>query len=215
MSVEWDRVVRAGAASRIARLREREPLWPNRLDRAARDVAVALAARGYLESRVTAAARRQPGGADAVFTVLAGPKARVGAARIEGAGGLEAVLRRYIRPAPGRVFLRDKARSAAEAMRRQLVRDGRWRAQVDLDESYDPARASPSSSGAIRSAHRREFEGALGRASAPPEGCSATAAQGGRGGGGRGPAEKEFHRQGHRDASVWREETRDYRSGRL
>jgi outer membrane protein assembly factor BamA len=150
---------------------------------------------------VTAAARRQPGGADAVFTVLAGPKARVGAARIEGAGGLEAVLRRYIRPAPGRVFLRDKARSAAEAMRRQLVRDGRWRAQVALDESYDPAkgrvtlvfRAQPGPLTAV------EFQGAhLASAVAPSRGCSRRRPQGGRG------EEvvtgwQEFHRASHRD----------------
>jgi outer membrane protein insertion porin family len=136
--VEGDHVISAGAVARIARLRPRETLWAARLERAARDVAVALVARGYLEGQVTASVRRVPGGADAAFTVKAGPRARVGAARVE-AGGLEPALRGRIRPSPGDVFRRERARAAVESMRRKLVGDGYWRAQVHLEESYDPA----------------------------------------------------------------------------
>ena len=52
------------AAARSARSRAcapGEPLWPERLESAARDVAVDLGRRGYLEARVTAAARRDGG----------------------------------------------------------------------------------------------------------------------------------------------------------
>ena len=137
--VEGTRVISAGDLARITRLRPRETLWAARLERAAQDVALTLASRGYLEARVTGAVRRLPGGADAVFTVQAGPQARVGAARVEGAGSLEAALRARIRPAPGDVFRRERAKSAAQAMRRLLVAAGHWRAQVEVDESYDPA----------------------------------------------------------------------------
>jgi outer membrane protein insertion porin family len=159
--VEGDRVISAGEVARIARLRPRETLWAARLERAARDVAVALAARGYLEAQVTASVRRVPGGADAAFTVKAGPRARVGTARVvlgdaehpppqgasagliparaKDAGGLGPVLRGRIRPSPGDVFRRERAQAAVESMRRKLVGDGYWRAQVDLEESYDPA----------------------------------------------------------------------------
>jgi outer membrane protein insertion porin family len=137
--VEGDRVISAGDVARIARLRPRETLWRARLERAARDVAVALAARGYLEARVTASVRRIPGGADAAFDVRSGPRVRVGAARVHAPGGIEAALRGRIRPAPGQVFQRERAKAAVESMRRKLVADGYWRAQVDLEESYDPA----------------------------------------------------------------------------
>jgi len=217
VTVEGDRVVPAKEVARIARLRSREPLWPPRLERAARDVALALAARGYLEARVSAAARRRSGGADAVFTVHAGPKARVGAARIEGAGGHEVILRRYIRPAPGRVFHREKARSGAEAMRRQLVRDGYWRAQVELEEAYDPA------TGRVTLVFRTErgpmcgveFQGArLGRSQRA--GLESLLRDGGLKPDVLEEAvdrlENEFHQDGYRDVSITRhEETRGYR----
>jgi outer membrane protein insertion porin family len=137
--VEGTRVISSGDLTRIARLRPREALWPARLERASRDVALTLASRGYLEAQVTGAARRAPGGADAVFTVEAGPLARVGAARVEGAGTLADVLRERIRPAPGDIFRRERAKAAAESMRRELARAGHWRAQVEMQESYDPA----------------------------------------------------------------------------
>jgi outer membrane protein insertion porin family len=217
VAVEGDRVVSAKDVVRIARLHPREPLWPPRLERAARDVALALTARGYLEARVTAAARRLPGGADAVFTVGAGPRAQVAAARIDGAGSLEGLLRRYVRPAPGHVFRREEAQAAAEAMRRQLVGDGYWRAQVNLDESYDPAagqvslvfRTQPGPLSGV------EFQGArLGR------GLRSRLETLLRDGGLKVDVleevvdrlEKEFHAQGFRDVSVnRREETRDRR----
>ena len=55
--VEGDRLVKAEAARRMARLRPREPLWPARLEQAARDIALALAQRGYLEARVSESIR--------------------------------------------------------------------------------------------------------------------------------------------------------------
>ena len=137
--VEGTRVISPGDLARIARLHPRETLWAARLERAAQDVALTLASRGYLEARVTGAVRRVPGGADAVFTVQAGPRARVGAVQVEGAGTLETRLRERIRPAPGDVFRRERAKAAAETMRRLLVAGGHWRAQVELEESYDPA----------------------------------------------------------------------------
>jgi len=77
--VEGTRVISVGDLERIARLRPRETLWPVRLERAARDVALTLASRGYLEAQVTGSVRRSPGGADAVFTVRAGPELGAGA----------------------------------------------------------------------------------------------------------------------------------------
>jgi outer membrane protein assembly factor BamA len=212
--VEGTRVISPGDLERIARLRPREALWPVRLERAAQDVAITLASRGYLEAQVTAAVRRSPGGADAVFTVRAGPRARVRAARVEGAGALDGALASRIRPAPGDIFRRERAKAAAEAMRRQLVHSGHWRAQVELEESYDPAsgrvallfRAQPGPLTGV------EFQGAhIGH------GLRATVEGLLRDGGLKADAleeaidvlEKAFHRQGYRDVAVTRhEETR-------
>ena len=212
--VEGTRVISSGDLARIARLRPRETLWTARLERAAQDVALTLASRGYLEARVAAAARRAPGGADAVFTVQAGPRAQVGEARVEGAGTLEAGLRARMRPGSGAVFRREQAKAAAEAMRRQLVGAGYWRAQVEAEESYDPAsgrvalvfRAQPGSLTAV------EFQG-------PRIGHGLRSTVEGllREGGLKSDAleeavdvlDKAFRRQGYRDVSVTRhEETR-------
>ena len=54
--VEGDRVISPGSARSTARLRAGEPLWPARLERAARDIGLALARRGHLEALV------EPGG---------------------------------------------------------------------------------------------------------------------------------------------------------
>ena len=135
-------VVRPGEVRKIARLRAREPLWPPRLEQAARDVAVALVERGYLEARVAATTDRTAGGADAVFDIRPGPLVRVGAATVEGvAGSPERLLRERIRPRMGQPFRRAKALAAAEQMRRDLAQGGWWRAQVELLETYDPAAA--------------------------------------------------------------------------
>ena len=212
--VAGTRVISPGDLARIARLRPRETLWPPRLERAARDVALTLASRGYLEAQVTGSVRRSPGGADAVFTVRAGPRARVGTARLEGAGTLESTLQSRIRPAPGDVFRRERAKAAAEAMRREVVRSGHWRAQVELEESYDPAsgrvallfRVQPGPLTVV------ELQGArIGH------GLRATVEGLLRDGGLKADAleeaidvlEKAFHRQGYRDAAVSRrQETR-------
>ena len=212
--VEGTRVISPGDLASIARLRPRETLWRVRLERAAQDVALTLASRGYLEAQVTGSVRRSPGGADAIFTVGAGPRARVRTAHVEGGGALDGALRSRIRPAPGDIFRRERAKAAAEAMRRQLVHSGHWRAQVELEESYDPAsarvallfRAQPGPLTGV------EFQGArIGH------GLRATVEGLLRDGGLKADSleeaidvlEKAFHRQGYRDATVSRrQETR-------
>jgi outer membrane protein insertion porin family len=132
-------VLHAAEVRKIARLRARDPLWPSRLEEASRDVALALVDRGYLEARVGGSADRHGAVADAVFAVRPGPLVRVGGATIEGTGGAWRGLRERIRPRPGQVFRRPAAVAAAERMRRDLVAAGRWRARVELEETYDPA----------------------------------------------------------------------------
>jgi len=134
-------VISPGSARSTARLRAGEPLWPSRLERAARDIALALARRGHLEALVEPEVARVPGGADAVFRVRAGPRVRVGRSRVEGAEDAAALrLDELARPRPAEVFRREKAESARDAMRRRLVGDGRWKAAVELRETYDPGR---------------------------------------------------------------------------
>jgi outer membrane protein insertion porin family len=139
--VEGDRVLKPDAARRTARLRPREPLWPARLEEAARDLALSLAARGYLEARVTAAVRPTAGGADAVFTVVSGPLVHVGVARADGPPGVLAVLHPRIRPQAGEAFRRARAQEAGQKMRDALVDAGYWRAAVTVEEAYDPSAA--------------------------------------------------------------------------
>ncbi len=139
--IEGDRVVSAGSAARTARLRPGEPLWPSRLERAARDIALALARRGHLEALVEPEAVRVPGGADAVFRIRAGPRVRVSRAAVEGAETVAALrLDALVRPRRGEVFRREKAESARDKMRRLLAGAGRWRAVVELRQTYDPGR---------------------------------------------------------------------------
>ena len=207
--VEGDRVVSSGELARVARLRPLEPLWPARLEHAARDVAIALGTRGYLEARVSAAARRHAGGADAVFAVRSGPRARVGTARVEGAGGLEAGLRGRMQP--GAVFRRERAQAAAEAMRRDLVRQGHWRAEVDLDESYDPASGRVALVFRARPGPRTEVEF---RGARVPHGLRSAVEASLREGGLKTDAleesvdriEEDYHRRGFRDVAVVRGE---------
>ena len=138
--VEGDAVVSPDDVREMTRLRRGEPLWPARLETAARDVAVDLGRRGYLEARVTAAARREAGAASAIFTVTAGPRVLVDAAAVESADAtLAASLQKHVEPDAGEPFDRERAQKAAEAMRQSLRARGRWRATVELAESYDPS----------------------------------------------------------------------------
>jgi outer membrane protein assembly factor BamA len=130
-----------GEVRSLARLQDGEPLWRARLDRAARDVALALSDDGYLEARVEASAEPRSGGADAHFEVEAGPRAYVKGLRVD-APGLDAAhqqrLLRLARPRRGEVFRRPAAVEATAELERALAAEGRWRARVDLVESYDP-----------------------------------------------------------------------------
>jgi len=139
--VEGDRVMSGGSALRTARLRSGEPLWPSRLDRAARDIGLALARRGHLEALVEPEAVRVPGGAEAVFRIRAGPRVRVRRAVVTGAL-LETPVDDLVRPHPGQVYRKEQAEEARERMRRRLAAAGRWRAAVELRETYDPGRGS-------------------------------------------------------------------------
>jgi outer membrane protein insertion porin family len=142
--IEGDTVLKAEKARRTARLRPREPLWPARLDQAARDLALDLTQRGYLEARVTAYARPGDQGADAVFTVAAGPLVRVGGVRAEGPPDVLSVLHPQIRPRPGEPFRRARAQATIERLREALVDLDYWKAAVTLAESYDPTAARMS-----------------------------------------------------------------------
>ncbi|PYQ24956.1 MAG: hypothetical protein DMF79_00425 [Acidobacteria bacterium] len=140
--VTGDRILSRSALRRLSRLRPGEPLWPDRLDRAGREAALALAARGYLEAVVSAAAAPGAGGADAVFQVRAGPRARVGVARVEVVDG-ETVraLDDLARPRPGQAYRKEQAERARESMRKRLVGTGHWRAEVEERMQYDPGSA--------------------------------------------------------------------------
>jgi outer membrane protein insertion porin family len=139
--IEGDHVMSAGSAARTARLRVGEPLWPARLERAARDIGLALARRGRLEALVEPETVAVPGGADAVFHVHAGPQVRVGRAEVEGVEAVSPPLDDLVRLRPGEIFRQEKGESAREAMRRRLVQSGHWKASVELRETYDPSRA--------------------------------------------------------------------------
>jgi outer membrane protein insertion porin family len=140
--IEGDKVISPGAAARAARLRPDEPLWPARLDRAGRDLALALARKGRLEALVEAKARPVAGGADAVFVIHGGPRARVSSSRVEGDDAdVAALLQPLARPRQGESYEKEKAEAAVEAMRRRLAEDGYWKASVEMVETYDPASA--------------------------------------------------------------------------
>jgi len=139
--IEGDRVMSAGSAMRSARLRYGEALWPLRLERAARDIALALASRGHLEALVEPAAVPMPGGMEAVFRIRAGPRVTVGHVDVAGGDPLTP-LGDLVRPRPGEVYRKEKAVEAGEKMRRRLVAAGHWRAKVLPQETYDPGRGS-------------------------------------------------------------------------
>jgi outer membrane protein assembly factor BamA len=141
IEIVGDRALSPKDAQRAARLRIGEPLWPARLERAARDAALALVRRGHLEALVEPEAVPVPGGANARFRVHAGPRVRVSSARVEGA--LSGVpLDGLLRPRAGDIYRKEPAEQARERMRRRLVDAGRWSASVELRETYDPARGT-------------------------------------------------------------------------
>jgi outer membrane protein insertion porin family len=139
--VEGDRVRRPNRVRRLTRLRTGEPVWPTRLDRAAQQVALELAEDGYLEALVSAQARPSPRGADVVFTVRAGPQARVGRAQMEGLPPASADLDSRLAPRAGQVFRRGRSKRAAESVQEELRERGHWAARVSVDEAYDPRTA--------------------------------------------------------------------------
>jgi outer membrane protein insertion porin family len=139
--VEGDKVLGADEARRIARLRPREALWPARLERASRDLALSLTQRGYLEARVTGIARPVAQGTDAVFTVEAGPLVRVGDVRTEGPAEVVSSLHVDLRPRPGQPFRRERAEETVQSLRKALVDLDYWKAAVTREEAYDPSAA--------------------------------------------------------------------------
>jgi outer membrane protein insertion porin family len=142
VTVEGEPVLQVEEVRSLSRLRDGEPLWTTRLERAARDVALALTQDGWLEAQVHAAARGEGAGATAVFTLTPGARARVEEATVTGAPShLAALLQARARPRPGQPFRRADATRAAESMRELLVRRGYGRARVDPGESDDPAAA--------------------------------------------------------------------------
>jgi len=138
VEVKGQLVIDASEARRLARLERGDALWPARLDTAARDVALALVARGFLEARVTAHAEPRDEGAAAVFEVSGGPLARVASARVEAPLALRELLSGMITPRAGQVWARPRAEKAAERMRRALAGLGYGRATVEVRETYDP-----------------------------------------------------------------------------
>jgi outer membrane protein insertion porin family len=206
--VEGDRVLSPGDLLRIARLRRGEALWPPRLDKAAQAAALALVADGYLEARVTAAARRREEAADCLFTVTAGPRARVGRAALEGeTGHLASLLEPLVKPRTGEPFRRAVARAAADKIRSRLVDSGFWRARVEAQESYDPAAARVDlvfrvDPGARESVEFRGTPPSAGRRRA----ITALLREGGLGSDvveeGRDRIEEEFRQRGYRDVFV-------------
>ncbi len=140
--IEGPRVLDEGRLRTVTRLRDREPLWPDRLDLAGRDAALDLVQRGYLEAQVHPVVVRHDHGADAVFRLQPGPQVRVHQARAEGVPPrLLRTLRLSLAPRPGHPFERRRAVASAERLRKQLVKLGYWRAAVGLEVAYDPTRA--------------------------------------------------------------------------
>jgi outer membrane protein insertion porin family len=145
VKVEGDTVRSPRELRPLTRLRAGEALWPNRIEAAVREVTRALVAAGYLEAQVKAEARPAADpflGADLVFHLVAGPRARVAKLAISGVEGPErAILAGTGQPSPGQPFVRARAEKAAQSMRLRLVAAGRWGASVDVRDVYDPSSA--------------------------------------------------------------------------
>jgi outer membrane protein insertion porin family len=144
---EGDPIRDAGELRRVSRLRAREPLWPVRLERAAEEVRQALVGDGYPEAQVTASARPAAEGAQAVFTLRAGPRARVQSTRVVFEGGPPALVARLhamVAPRPGEVFRQEKADEAAQRMQRELFARGYWRGAVQVQAAREPGQGAVS-----------------------------------------------------------------------
>ena len=135
VEVEGDRRISPESLRRAARLRVREPLWPSRVEAAARSALAGLVADGYLEARVSARAEPGAAGARLVFVVAAGPRTHLRFASIAGAPE-ELGLAELVRPVHGDVYRRAQAEAAAEKMRQRLVVAGYWRASVEAKEAH-------------------------------------------------------------------------------
>jgi outer membrane protein insertion porin family len=157
--VRGDRVKDDSDVRKITRLRTGEPLWPSRMERAGRDVALALTGDGYLEAVVATAVVRSLEGADAVFTATAGPRARVRTPRVVVEDGPPPLpLEDLMRPRTGEVFRAAHAAKAAEKMRRRLVAAGRWKARVEVAAPYDPRTATVDPAFKVKSGPFTEVE---------------------------------------------------------
>jgi outer membrane protein insertion porin family len=138
--ITGDRLLSPKDVAKIAKLRKGEPLWDTRLEKAGRDVALSLTARGYLEARVGATSERHERVADAVFAVHAGPRVVVSELKIDGAAEFTPFLVPLAKPKAGAVFQKSKADAAAEAMKKKLLEADWWDASVEHREIYDPSR---------------------------------------------------------------------------
>jgi outer membrane protein insertion porin family len=119
----------------VTGLKRGESLWPRRLEAAGAELRKRLQARGYLAAAVEARVERLPEGADAVFRVSPGVLHRVSGVETEG----PVELTDLTAPRAGQPFVRERAVRAAEQMRRRLVLQGRWAAEVVVADSADPA----------------------------------------------------------------------------
>ncbi|HEX6739866.1 MAG TPA: POTRA domain-containing protein, partial [Vicinamibacteria bacterium] len=207
--VEGDAVLKPSRVRRLARLRTGEPLWPARLERAAQQIALALAEDGYLEAHVSARAQPAARGTQATFTVQAGPRARVGAARLEGAPPeLAPELHARLAPRPGQVFKRQRWRQTSEHQQQTLVKRGYWRARVSGEEAYDPRTARIDLTLRVEAGPRLQvaFTGAALPEPALVDRTRDLLRDGGAGADAIGEAtervEDAFRRQGHRDVRV-------------
>lgn len=161
LRVVGDRVRKEPQVARIARLRSGDLLTPARLDRGARDVALALAADGYLEAQVSVQAPETVGG-ETRFSIRSGPRSHVSRLDIEAPAGVQAVIQQGARPRPGSVFRRAEAVASTEKIRKRLVRMGFWKATVAARERYDPGTAGMALTFEVNAGPfiRVEFEGA-------------------------------------------------------
>jgi outer membrane protein insertion porin family len=206
LRVIGERVRKEPEVMRIARLHAGDLLTPARLERAARDLALALAADGYLEAQVSAETSPAAPG-EARFSIRAGPRARVSRLAVVAPASVLEEVRREARPRAGTVFRRAESLSSAEKIRKRLLEMGFWRATVVVGEEYDPVGAGMALSFEAEPGPsiRLEFEGER-----PPAGVRREMERILREGGVKGDVieeaadllEAHFKSQGHRDARV-------------
>lgn len=201
-----DRRISADSLRRFARLRSREPLWPARVEAAARSATEGLVADGYLEARVTAAVSQGEHGAELLFEVAAGPRVHLRFAQVSGfVGPLE--LTDLVRPAHGDVYRSARSEAAAERMRQRLASAGYWRAVVARVESHAPGSTQLDlvfevSAGPLLSVEVRGVELPRGRRAEVANLLRDGAARPDALEGGAEKIEEHLRREGHRDAIV-------------